>query len=162
MCVRFYPSGVRLAAVSVGAALALAASAQAAGEPVAYADAQAGTLRITSGVVVSPTAVDLRGVWQDTKLPCSAQRKLAVRAVVHFTPPGGVSRRVVLSRTFKDVNCAEGGPNVGFTPTARTLVMACPNGVWKPGAYEFDTGTTDTVGKLKATASLNWTKTARC
>src|ERR1700738_2988649 len=110
------------------AALMLAGVAQAADEPSAYGEAQSGTLRVTSGVVLAPKSVDMRGVWQDSSRPCSAQRVLKVRAEVHFTPPGGAARRVILTRSFKDGNCTEGGPNVGFTPTAHLLVMACPNG----------------------------------
>jgi len=130
--------------------------------PSAYAEAQSGSLQVTSGIVLSAKAVDMRGVWQDSKLPCSAQRTLKVRAEVHFTPPGGTPRRVILSRSFKDGNCAEGGPNVGFTPSAHLLVMACPNGTWRPGDYSFVTGTTGPSRKLKARASLRWTKPGRC
>lgn len=149
-------------AVSV-AALGLAALAQAAGEPNVISDARLGTLHVTSAVYVSRTSVDLRGVWQDSKVPCSVNRRLRVKGAIDYIPSGGRPQRpFVRTRTFLDVNCAEGGPNVGFTVTAKQLGLACPSGTWKPARYNFLTRTTEPTKKLSATASVNWAKTPRC
>ena len=140
-----------------------AALAQAAGEPFATGDAHLGTLHVTSAVYVNPRSVELMGVWQDTKVKCTVNRRLKVKGEVDYIPFGGTPRRpFVRTRTFLDVNCAEGGPNVGFTVTAKQLGLACPNGTWKPARYNFLTRTTEPARKLSATASVNWAKTSRC
>jgi hypothetical protein len=149
------------------ATIALAASAGLAGaqnEPSSYATAQIGTLKVVSGVVLAPKAADMRGVWLDDKVSCSVNRKLTVRAQIVVSPLSGAgpSHRVSRSGTFLDVNCAEGGPNVGFTISAKAAKSACPSGTWKPGQYSFTTTTTEPTRKLKALASLGWTKRGRC
>ena len=103
-----------------------------------------------------------RGVWTDTKVPCSAQRKLTVKALIDYVDKAGKTHRLILTKAFKDGNCAEGGPNVGFTVSAGQAVLNCPNGAWKPGQYQFVTTTTEPVRKLKAIASVGWTKPGRC
>ena len=130
--------------------------------PSGYAVARQGTLQVTSGAVVTPKTVEMRGAWNDTSRSCSARRRLSVRAEVAYDQSGKNFHRVVLSKTFEGANCLKGGPDVGFTPTAKLLVLACPDGTWKPGVYRFQTTTTDTVTRLKATATLSWTQTARC
>ena len=149
-----------LAAIAV--VLVVAGLAQAAGEPVSFGTAFLGTLSVTSGIVVSPTSVDMRGVWQDRKLPCSAERRLTVKAQVYYTPFTGKPSRIAFSRIFRDSNCAEGGPNVGFSLTAKMLGLACRNGRWKPARYSFVTTTTERARKLRSTVSLDWEKRARC
>jgi hypothetical protein len=127
------------------------------------ADAQLGSLHVTSAVYVSPKTVVLMGVWQDSKVKCTASRRLQIHGAIDFIPFKGKARRPFLrTRTFLDVNCAEGGPNVGFTVKARSLGLACPNGTWKPARYNFVTVTTELRKKLSSTASVNWAKTARC
>ena len=59
-------------------------------------------------------------------------------------------------------NCAEGGPNVGFTIFAKPNGFACPNGNWRPGDYSFLTRTTELASGLQATAVLILTRTAAC
>jgi hypothetical protein len=56
----------------------------------------------------------MRGVWNDEHVRCSARRRLAVTMLVDH---GG--RRVSRSGRFLDGNRSEGGPNVGFTLSAR-------------------------------------------
>jgi len=149
-------------AIILAATVVLVAAARAAEEPTAFGSARLGSLSVTSGVLVSGRAVDLRGVWNDTKVSCLANRRLRVRAVVDFVPARGKPRRFERTGTFRDVNCAEGGPNVGFTLTARRLGFACPSGSWKPARYNFVTQTTEPKRGLKATASLSWFKRGRC
>src|SRR2546423_4098888 len=98
--------------------------------PSAYAHAQLGSLSVVSGVLVSRTAVDMRGVWNDEHVPCSTNRRLTVRVIIDHQPSG---KRISRAGRFLDPNCAEGGPNVGFTLSARKIGLACPNGAWKPG-----------------------------
>ncbi len=155
------PAG-RIAALAAAAVLGPATLAAAAGEPGTFASAHLGSLSVTSGVLVSTRAVDMRGVWLDETKPCTTNRRLRIRAEIDYVPRQGNPRRVVRAGTFLDVNCAEGGPNVGFTITARSIGLACPNGTWKPARYDFVTATTEPTRRLKATASLLWEKRGRC
>lgn len=127
-------------------ALLLGIAVAAGGEPSSVGTARLGTLTVTASVLVSPKAADLRAVWNDIKAPCAESRQLRVRR----------------AGTFPDMNCAEGGPNVGFTLSARAADMACPNGRWKPGLYHFLTRAREPKRGLEASASLDWTNTRRC
>jgi hypothetical protein len=142
-------------------ALILGLAAAAAGEPASFGTARLGTLTVTASVFVAPKAADMRGVWNDTKVPCTVSRRLRVRVLVDRVA-GGKTTRVRRSGTFRDPNCAEGGPNVGFTLSARAAGMACPNGRWKPGLYHFLTRAKEPKRGLEASASLDWTNTRRC
>lgn len=154
---------MRVALIVVICLAATAALAQAAGEPFATGDAHLGTLHVTSAVYVRPKSVDLMGVWSDSRVKCTVNRRLTVRGEIDYIPFGGNPRRpFARTRTFLDVNCAEGGPNVGFTVMARQLRLACPNGTWKPARYNFLTRTTEPTRRLSATASVNWAKPGRC
>ena len=145
------------------ASLALATAASGAIEPpTTIGGARLGSLTVTSGAFVSAKSVELMGVWNDPKVSCLADRRLRVHAAVDYIPAGGKPRRAVRNGIFKSANCAEGGPNVGFTLTARKLGFACPNGAWKPARYNFLTQTTELRRGLKATASMNWLKPGRC
>ena len=138
------------------------AAAAAVEPPQASGDARLGSLHVTSGIIVYAKSAGLRGVWEDTKVKCSVSRRLTVQADVYYRPfgkPGSHRRR---AGTFLDANCAEGGPNVGFTITARQLGYACPNGTWKPGRIDFVVRTTEPIRGLRATASLSWANTQRC
>ncbi len=149
--------------IAIGlAALSFATVALGAIEPpTTLGSARLGTLTVTSGAVVEPKSVDLRGVWNDPKVSCLANRRLRVHVAVDYIPAGGQPRRVGRTGVFKSANCAEGGPNVGFTLTARRIGFACPNGAWKPARYNFLAQTTDLKRGLKATASMNWLKPGR-
>ena len=137
------------------------AVASAAGEPFAIAAAKLRTLTVTSRALVSATSVDLHGGWGDTRIACNAHRALAVRAQVDYVTPAGKTRRVVVSRTFRSTNCAD-GPSEGFGLTAKQLGDSCPNGTWRPGNYTFVVKTTEKSTGLRAVASLAWPKAARC
>jgi hypothetical protein len=142
-------------------ALLLGLAAVTTGEPTSFGTARLGTLTVTASVLVSPKAVDMRGVWNDTKAPCTENRRLRVRVLVDRVAAGKTTR-VRRAGTFRDGNCAEGGPNVGFTLSARAAGMACPNGRWKPGLYHLLTRAREPKRGLEASASLDWTNTRRC
>jgi hypothetical protein len=141
-----------------------AALAPAADEPTSFAFARLGSLQVISSVMLSASSADMRGVWLDTRVRCVVSRKLRVHAEISLSPlvGEGASKRYVRAGAFPDPNCAEGGPNVGFTISARKANFACPNGRWKPGIYSFDTTTTEPKKKLKASASLGWTNRVNC
>jgi len=142
-------------------ALLLGVAAAAGGEPSSFGTARLGTLTVTASILVSPKAADMRGVWNDTKAPCTESRRLRVRVLVDRVAAGKTTR-VRRAGAFRDANCAEGGPNVGFTLSARAAGMACPNGRWKPGLYHFLTRAKEPKRGLEASASLDWTNTRRC
>lgn len=144
------------------AALAAAATAGAAGEPSVLADAQIRDLHVTSGILVSAKSVDLRGVWLNEHVACSTTRKLRVRVEVNRIPASGAPLRRVRQGTFTVGNCAEGGPNTGFTLSASSLGFACPNGTWKPARYDFVTSTIQIRTGLRALADLSWNKPGGC
>lgn len=152
-------NGKRLLAAVLAGLLGSAVAAQAAGEPEVFASAKRGSLSVTSGVLVGPKAADLRGVWLDETRPCSETRTLEIEAEIDYVPTG---KRVVKQGSFKTANCAEGGPNMGWTITAKAAGFACPNGTWKPGRYALVTKTLDTKSKLKAIASVGWAKSGSC
>ena len=104
-------------------ALLLGIAAVASGEPTTFGTARLGTLTVTASVVVTPRSVDMRGVWNDTKVPCTVSRRLRVRVLVDRVASGS-TKRILRSGTFRDPNCAEGGPNVGFTLAARAVGLA--------------------------------------
>jgi hypothetical protein len=147
--------------VNAKAASLLGIAVVATGEPTAFGTARLGSLTVTASVLVGAKAVDMRGVWNDTKVPCTISRPLRVRILLDRVS-GGKTKRVVRSGTFPDSNCAEGGPNVGFTIKARSVGLACPDGRWKPGLYHFLTRAKEPKRGLEASASLDWTNTRRC
>ena len=150
---------VRVGIAVAMAALTAVASASAAGEPEVFAAARIGHLDVVSGVLVSAKSVDLRGAWVDDTHPCSETRLLDVRAQVDYIPTG---KRVIRKGTFKTGNCAEGGPNMGFTLGARAIGLACPNGRWKPGRYSFTTTSLEHWKRLRAVASVGWKNPTPC
>jgi hypothetical protein len=150
---------VRALAVTALAALSAAASAAAAGEPEVFAAARLGHLDVVSGVLVTANGVDLRGVWVDDTRPCAETRLLDVKGQIDYVPSG---RRVLRKRTFRTANCAEGGPNMGFTLSAEAVGLACPNGRWKPGRYSFVTTSIEHRKRLRAVASVDWQNPTPC
>lgn len=153
----------RATLVTFVALLASAATVPASVEPpTAAGDAKLGTLHVTSGIIVLPSSAELRGGWQDPKAGCATTRRLTVRADIYYRPFGkeGTHRR--RSGTFRIANCAEGGPNVGFTLTARRLGYGCPSGRWQPGRLDFVVHTSEPSRGVTATASLSWANAVRC
>ena len=155
----------RVLAIACAVALASAAAGIAAAAvepPQAAGDARLDSLHVTSGIIVYAKSASLQGVWEDPRVKCSVSRRLTVRADVYYRPFGKTGSHRSRMGTFPDANCAEGGPNVGFTLTARQLGYACPNGTWKPGRIDFVVRTTEPTRGLRATASLSWANTQRC
>ena len=148
-----------IAAVALGAFIA---AAPALAEPEVFASAVSGDLMVSSSILVSARATDMRGGWLNETLPCAAWRKLKVSIIVERVPGSGGARVVRKSKSRLVMNCAEGGPNMGYSLSARTLGMACPDGTWKPGRYSLATTTTHVATGLEAIASLGWRKRGAC
>ncbi len=150
----------------VGAAAALgllvsAGPALAEHEPFSFGIAERGSLRVVSGAFVSPRTAELRGVWLDETLGCDQWRALRVRVLVDYRR-GATTRRISKARAGAVRNCAEGGPNFGFTIRAGRHGLACPNGRWKPGIYTFVVETLHRASRIEAVVSLDWNNRARC
>jgi hypothetical protein len=141
------------------AALVLCATAGA--EITSFAEARRGSLHVLSSVLLSGKSVDMRGGWFKTSLTCTASRRLHVHAQIHRAT-GNSSTLTGNAKTRRVVNCAEGGPNVGFTFSATDVGMACPDGSWKRGRYDFLTRTRHVRSGVVATATLSWTKGKAC
>jgi hypothetical protein len=148
-----------IAAVALGA---LFAAAPALAEPEVFASAVDGDLMVSSSILVSARATDMRGGWLNETLPCASWRKLKVSIIVERVPGSGGARVVRKSKSRLVMNCAEGGPNMGYSLSARTLGMACPDGTWKPGRYSLATTTKHLATGLEAIASLGWRKRGAC
>ena len=146
----------------VAAAALAAPAATAANEPAAYGTATRSTLNVVSGVLVAAKSVDLRGVWLDETKPCTQTRTLRVSIEVFYSSSSGATKRTKLAKSGAVGNCAEGGPNFGYTFKAAARGYACASGAWKPGNYSFVTKTRDTTSGLVASASLSWTKRGSC
>ena len=115
---------------------ALALSATAGAEINSFAEARRGSLHVLSSVLVSGHSVDMRGGWFNTSLSCTTSRRLHVHAEIQRTTAHS-SAITGMAKTGHVMNCAEGGPNFGFTISPSEAGMACPNGSWKPGRYDF-------------------------
>jgi len=133
-----------------------------AGLPTALGSAKKGTLHATDLVNLNAKSVAMLGGWRNAAVPCSSHRRLRISVLVHRTGPGGTGTTVRRSRTGVIQNCAEGGPNFGFELTADSLGMACPDGAWRPGRYDFVIHTDVALAKLRATAALTWPNRVAC
>ncbi len=140
---------------------ALVLPATAAAETSAFAEAKRGNLHVLSSVIRTRSAVDLMGGWFNTAQPCSTERRLRVAVEVRRSTDssGGVFGT---SKTRKRMNCAEGGPNLGFQLSARQTGFACPNGRWRPGRYDFIIRTRHLASDVVAVASLGWVNRRAC
>lgn len=149
-------------AVAVAAAFgALALPTAAAAETSVFAEAKKGDLRVLSSVLLTRKAVDMMGGWLNESKPCTAERRL--RVVVRIFRTRGNSSAVTGNQiTRKRMNCAEGGPNLGFQFDASDTGFACPNGAWKPGRYDFVTRTRHLASGVVSVASLGWVKRRAC
>ncbi len=149
----------QLALAGLAVSLVAAGTAEAAGEPEVFASARIGHLDVSSSVLVTPKGVDMRGVWVDDTHPCSETRLLDVKAQIDYIP---TNKRVIRKGTFRTTNCAEGGPNMGFTLNAQAIGLGCANGKWKPGRYSFTTTSLDHRKRLRAIASVGWKNPTPC
>lgn len=151
---------------AAGALIALAAAAPAHGAlspPTVFSEARQGDLRVFSSVLVSRTAADMRGGWLNEAVGCDQWRRLRVRILVAFTPAGSSSTQIARKRRTGVVqNCAEGGPNMGFTVGARSLGFGCANGRWRAGQYDFVTTTRHFATGLLSAASVGWRVRGAC
>jgi len=142
-------------------AAAAAAVALAADLPTSTAVAERGSLKVVSRALLAPRSAELMGVWLDARRQCSEQRRLRVSILVDLVR-GSTTTRKSRSRLGLVANCAEGGPNFGFTVTPSGLGMSCASGRWKPGRYVFVVRTFDAVSQLRAVATLSHEETRRC
>jgi hypothetical protein len=152
----------RLAAVSVVAALAWATPATASHLPGTFSVSRKGQLEVSSSVLVAHANVDMRGGWNHTGIACSQWRRLRVAVSIEYSPFGGNPHVFQRTRSRVVENCAEGGPNVGFTFSARGVGFGCADGRWRPGNYSFQTTTTHLATATRTTASLFFAKRGRC
>ena len=149
-------------ALLIALTFAVAAPALAADYPSAYGMAQRGSFKVVSGVLLSPTGGEMKGVWLDGKLGCLDRRTLRVSIQIDLVSPAGRTTRIKRSRQGMVDNCAEGGPNFGFDLAPKAYKMACANGRWKPGRYSLTTRTLDVRSGMLAQASLYHQITRRC
>lgn len=148
---------IALAAL-VGATVPALASA----EPGTFATARKGTLDVTSSIFVTSKAVDQRGGWNDESTLCTAFRALRVTTEIFRTRPDGTGQHRIKVRQSPVMNCAEGGPNLGFSRKAASVGLACPDGRWKPGRYDFVTRTKHLASGLIALGTLSWIRRGTC
>jgi hypothetical protein len=140
----------------------LAAPAAGAEQPAAYGIAQRGSLKVVSGVLLSPAGGEMKGVWLDGKKGCLDTHRLRVQIQIDLVSPAGKTTRVKRSRAGAVDNCAEGGPNFGYDLAPKALGLGCANGRWRPGRYSMTTKTTHLDSGLTAQASLYHQVTRRC
>lgn len=149
-------------ALLIALTLAVAAPALAADNPSAYGMAQHGSFKVVSGVLLSPTGGEMKGVWLDGKRGCLDRRTLRVSIQIDLVSAAGKTTRIKRSRQGAVDNCAEGGPNFGFDLAPKAYKMGCANGRWKPGRYSLTTRTLDLRSGILAQASLYHQITRRC
>jgi hypothetical protein len=149
-------------AVMVAAVLgALALPTAAAAETSVFAEAKKGDLRVLSSVLLTNRAVDMMGGWLNESQPCTTERRLRVTVRI-FRTRGNSTGVFGDNVTAKRMNCAEGGPNLGFQFDASDTGFACPNGTWRPGRYEFITRTRHLASNVLSVASLGWRERGAC
>jgi hypothetical protein len=148
--------------IALAALFGATVPALASAEPGTFATARKGSLDVTSSIFVTSKAVTLLGGWTDESKPCTAFRAIRVRGEIHFTRPNGTGQHRIRTRRRAMMNCAEGGPNFGFSRTAAGAGMACPDGRWKPGRYDFVTRTRHLASGLLSIASLSLVRRGAC
>jgi hypothetical protein len=154
---RLWIAAAAVVAATVGTTTALAVGP----EKTAFAIARDGNLRVISSAIMLPSSAELRGGWLNEAISCLETRRLRVRIEVFYSR-GQQTKNLSRTRTRTVHNCAEGGPNVGFTLFAKPNNFACPNGRWRPGDYSFHTRTTELASGLVSEAVLILTRTAPC
>jgi hypothetical protein len=154
---------VRAASIAVLALAALAAAPVASADhlPSVFSTAHDGNLDVSSSILVSHKATDMRGGWINESVGCDQWRRLVVRIAI-FRSVGSTTRTRSFHKSTPAPNCGEGGPNVGFSKTASSLGMACADGRWKPGRYDMVTRTRFVATGLTSIASVGFRVTAAC
>ena len=147
--------------IAATAMLVTAPGASAAADPGTFGVARDGRLTVSSSVLVSNKGVEMMGGWTNDAQPCTLERRLRVRIQIERTR-GNVSQLTGDVRRGPVMNCAEGGPNFGFQLTAADVGMACPDGRWRPGRYDFVTDTFHRARGLRAIAALSFRETDPC
>jgi hypothetical protein len=152
-----------VAALTSLAAAAAPATAASPFNPAVITDATSGTETVSAAIYVSTVDAQLLGVWNQPGIGCATVRKLRITGRFFYTPsPAGHGRHYAITRTFKVRNCAEGGPNTGFTLRAVKRRAVCPGGRWHPGEYQMQTVVTDIATGLKTSAYTDFTITRPC
>ena len=151
----------RCVLVLVVATCALVAAGTASAQLSASSQAKVGHLHVLSTVMISKRSGDFLGGWYNTAVSCSATRRLRVDVTIDWQ---GANHGVAFGSavTGRRANCAEGGPNLGETVTAREAGVACHDGSWKPGRYDFVTRTKHLRSGVVSVAELTWTKRKPC
>ena len=142
-------------------AAALLLSATAASAPATFGEARQGGLHVISSVLWANRSVDMRGGWFNNDVSCLANRRLHVEIEIQRTR-GSSNSGFGAVKTGPVMNCAEGGPNFGFTISPTQAGMACPNGTWRPGRYDLLTRTRHVRTGLTALATLSLTRRQAC
>ena len=153
--------GVLALSTAAAAMLALAPGGSAAMDPGTFATARHGQLIVSSSVLVTGRAVEMMGGWTNDAQQCSLERRLNVRVLIDRVR-GGDTERFSDQTSGMVENCAEGGPNFGFQLRASDVGMACPDGTWRPGRYDFVTNTRHQARGLRAIATLFFRETDAC
>ena len=135
------------------AAASLATAPAAVADPGTFAAARQGSLLVASSALVTNRNAEMMGGWNNDRVTCAATRRLTVRILIDRVR-GGNTDRVRRRKTGRVTNCAEGGPNFGFVIRAADVGLACPDGSWRPGRYDFVTNTRHHSSGLRAIASL--------
>jgi hypothetical protein len=151
--------GLMLGGIAIGKA---GSSGPSAALPSALGVAKHGPLRAHDVILLGAKDVTLLGGWENPAVPCAESRLIDVDVLVQRTAPSGGGRFVRRNKSGVTMNCAEGGPNFGFTLSATGLRMACPDGSWARGRYDFVIHTLVRSGTLRATASMTWPNPTTC
>ena len=149
--------------VPTAAGLLVTASAPAqTSSPGTFAISERGSLQVASSILTERRVADMRGGWTNERISCRASHRLRVKIEIHRSVGGNAGGDVERSKSGPVTNCAEGGPNFGFTIRAASVGLACPNRAWRPGRYDFVTRTRDLRSGLRATATLFFRVTEPC
>ncbi len=148
--------------LSVSAAAAsLATAPAAAADPGMFASARQGSLLVSSSALISNRNAEMMGGWTNDRVRCAATRRLTVKIFIDRVR-GGQTNSVRRTRTGRVTNCAEGGPNFGFVIRAADVGLACADGSWRPGRYDFATDTRHHSSGLHAIGSVFFRITDPC
>lgn len=148
--------------IALAALFAATVPALASAEPATLAIARNGSLDVISSIFVTSKAVTQLGGWTDESKPCTAFRALRVTTEIFRTRPNGTGQHRIKTIRRAMMNCAEGGPNLGFDRTAASVGLACPDARWKPGRYDFTTRTKHLASGLVALGTLSWIRRGTC